>query len=107
MLKDRLQNTHFPYCLDRQPDGSYVFLNRSYKPIGFIVQEQVNYGDHPIGVRIKGITPQVAAELSFESSENLDRIYLYGKKDTPNSSPEQMQAYLGRLAKLMEMRIDP
>jgi hypothetical protein len=106
MLKDELRQTHFPYCLDRLKDGSYVLLNRNYKPIGFMVGEWVTYEDHPVGVRIKGITPKVAAELDIRGRDNLERIYLYNDGSNPSLSPEHMRAYLDRLAKLMAMPIE-
>lgn len=105
MLKDELRHTHFPYCLDRQEDGSYVLLNRNYKPIGFMSDEWVNYDEHPVGVNIKGLTPNIAAGLDARGREELDRIYLYNDGYIPTDSAESMQAYLARLAKLMALRI--
>lgn len=106
MLKDELRQTHFPYCLTRQQDGSYVLLNRNYKPIGFMVGEWVHYEDHPVGVRIKGITPKVAAELDIRGRDNIERIYLYNDGNNPSRGPEYMRAYLDKLAKLMAMPIE-
>jgi len=106
MLKDELRHTHFPYCLDRQQDGTYVLLNRNYKPIGFMTDKWVKYDEHPVGVKIKGLTAKIAAELDARGRENLDRIYLYNDGATPSGGPEHMQAYLSRLAKLMALRIE-
>lgn len=105
MLKEELRHTHFPYCLDRQEDGSYVLLNRNYKPIGFMAEQWVTYGDYPVGVNIKGMTAKLAAELDIRGRDNLERIYLYNDGSTPTGSDEDMQAYLGRLAKLMQLGI--
>lgn len=105
MLKDELRHTHFPYCLDRQEDGSYVLLNRNYKPIGFTAEQWVTYGDYPVGVNIKGMTAKLAAELDIKGRDNLQRIYLYNDGSTPTSSEENMQAYLQRLTRIMALRI--
>ena len=105
MLKDELRHTHFPYCLQRQEDGSYVMLNRNYKPIGFMSESWVNYEEYPVGVKLKGMTARLAAELDVQNRDSLDCIFLYNDGTTPTSSKENMQAYLGRLAKLMALRI--
>jgi len=105
MLKEELRHTHFPYCLDRQEDGSYVLLNRNYKPIGFMTESWVNYEEHPVGVMLKGMTAKLAAELDIRGRDNLDRIYLYSDGSTPTGSQEDMQAYLGRLTKIMSLKI--
>lgn len=105
MLKEELRQTHFPYCLDRQEDGSYVLLNRNYKPIGFMSENWVNYEEHPVSVKLKGMTARLAAELDVKGRDNLERIYLYNDGSTPTGSPEDMQAYLGRLARLMKLQI--
>ncbi|MCQ4267374.1 hypothetical protein NAV28_09110 [Pseudomonas stutzeri] len=105
MLKGELRQTHFPYCLDRLEDGSYVLLNRNYKPIGFMTGEWINYEEHPIGMRLPGLTEQLAAELDARGRANLDRIYFYNDGCVPTDGNENMQAYLARLAKLMALRI--
>lgn len=106
MLKDELRQTHFPYCLDRQGDGSYVLLNRNYKPIGFMTGELVKYENYPVGVRIKGMTTKLAAELDVRGRENLERIYLYNDGSNPSGSKQDMKAYLSRLEKLMGLAIE-
>ena len=106
MLKDELRHTHFPYCLDRQEDGSYVLLNRNYKPVGFMTDDWVKYEQYPVGVKLKGITEKLAAELDARGRANLDRIYFYNDGCLPTESAEHMQAYMARLAKLMALRIE-
>lgn len=106
MLKDELRHTHFPYCLDRQQDGSYVLLNRNYKPVGFMVGNLVRYEDYPVSVKIKGLTPELAAKLDARGRDNLERIYFYNDGCIPTDSAAYMKAYLGRLATLMALPID-
>src|SRR5690606_41622482 len=86
MLKEELRHTHFPYCLDRQEDGSYVLLNRNYKPIGFMTESWVNYEEHPVGVMVKGMTAELAAELDIRSRDKLDSIHLYSDGSPRNGS---------------------
>lgn len=66
MLKEELRHTHFPYCIVKEEDGTYIITNRNYKPIGFMTGEWVNYEDHPVGVKIKGLTPKKAAQLDYQ-----------------------------------------
>lgn len=106
MLKGKLRHTHFPYCLDQLKDGRYVLLNRNYKPLGFMVDKYVTYEDHPIGVRLKGLTPAVAATIDARGRDNIKRMYLYNDGCTPDTSPEDAQAYFKRLAIVMDLMID-
>lgn len=101
-----LRWTHFPYCLDRQPDGRYAVLNRSYKPVGMMVSNFVTYADNPVLVKIKGLTPLRASKMSYAGSTDLDRIYFYNDGCVPTSSAANMSAYLKRLAVLMKLTID-
>lgn len=105
MLKDELRHTHFLYCLDRQEDGSYVLLNRNYKPLGFMTDEYVQYEEHPVGVKLKGLGPKSAAKISYSGDESLERIYLYNDGCIPTHSPANMKAYLSRLGIVMKLGI--
>jgi len=52
---DDFRTVALPYCLKKMEDGTYIILNRRYKPIGFNSQEHVIYEDYPIHHKIKGI----------------------------------------------------
>jgi hypothetical protein len=39
-----------PYVLQEQKDGSYIALNRNYKPIGFRIEKWVDYAAYPMGI---------------------------------------------------------
>lgn len=105
-MQHELRHTHFIYCLQKQPNGSYVFLNRNYKPIGFIDSGFVDYGQYPIGVHLAGLTPAKAAEISYAADTSTANIFLYNDGCTPTSSADNMQAYLQRLAVLAALKID-
>lgn len=105
MLKEELRHTHFPYCIAKQEDGTYVITNRNYKPIGFMTGDWVDYNDSPIGVKIKGLTAKVAAKLDHQGREDINSIFLYGDGCTPTSDKKSMDAYLARLAILMKLKI--
>ena len=66
-----------PYCLQKQPDGKYLVLNRGYKPFGFKTSDHVKYEDYPICLQLKGIGPATAAKLSYKGSDDVNAIFLY------------------------------
>lgn len=104
-LRNEARVIYFPYCLRRQEDGSYVVLNRNYKPLGFDTGEYVDYKNYPIAVRFKGLTPKMAAKLSYDGSEGLDSIYLYNDGTVPTASAKNLTAYLNRLAQLAKLKL--
>ena len=81
---------HLPYCLKRLEDGCYVVLNRHYKPLGFLTNDWVDYEAYPVVMKFKGLTPKVAAKLSYKGSEDLAMIYLYNDGCVPTNSAQHM-----------------
>ena len=96
---------HFPYCLERQPDGRYVILNRRYKPIGFLTQQHVEYSEHPISFKFQWLTAATAARLSATGSTDLEKIWLYNDATVPTATNSHMQQYLERLRVLMKLKV--
>ena len=94
-----------PYCLKRMDDGTYIILNRLYKPLGFDTMKYLNYEDYPICHRIKGINKKTASTLSFCNSDNTDMIYLYGGGCVPTDSSENMRKYLEKIERLAKYQI--
>lgn len=105
-MADTLRITHFPYCLDQQPDGSYAVLNRRYKPIGVTTNEHVDYMTAPGRVRLKRMGPATARALSHNGSGDVSRIYLYDDGSTPDRGQRELSAYLERLGRLMALQIE-
>lgn len=100
------RSVFLPYCLDRQPDGRYVVLNRKYKPVGFLTKDHIEYSDYPICVKFKGLGEVTAAKISFNGDSNMDRIYLYNDGCIPTNSSEYMADYLRRLEILAKLAVD-
>ena len=94
-----------PYCLKKQADGSYVVLNRNYKPLGFKTTEHVEYSAYPINVKIRGIKPQQATKLSISGSNDTDNIFLYNDATVPIRSKKNMDTYLEKIAMLAKLKI--
>jgi len=105
MFQRALRYTHFPYCLEQQHDGRYVLLNRKYKPIGFLAEENVAYENFPVSARLEGLTHEIAAQLDHEGRYGLEKIFLYGDDCIPTDCAQYMANYLNRLGLLMELRV--
>lgn len=99
------RSVYLPYCLEKQEDGSYVVLNRNYKPVGFNTSERIPYDDYPVSSKLRGIGPGTAKKLSYEGSENTDKIFLYNDGCVPVHSKANMEAYLQKLAILAKLNI--
>lgn len=101
-MKD-FRSVFFPYCLARLKDGRYTVLNRSHKPLGFVTRDRVKYEEYPICVKLKGLGPAKARRLSWNASENLEKIYLYDDSCVPTTSPAAMESYLDKLQLLAKV----
>jgi hypothetical protein len=104
-LKD-VRSVFMPYCIKRESDGRYAILNREYKPVGFWTKQHVAYEDHPVLVKIKGLTAARAAKISYKGDSSLECIYLYNDGRIPTESTANMNAYLARLAVLAKLELD-
>ena len=86
-----------PYCLQKQKDGSYVILNRNYKPIGFNTSDWINYEDYPISLKMK-LTKSTVQLLSIEGGVQGDSLYLYNDGTNPMDSTANMRLYMDKLS---------
>jgi hypothetical protein len=96
---------NLPYCILRLPDGSYIVLNREYKPLGFNTDAWVTYADYPIGARYRKIHPNTARKLNVSQNFDPDCIYLYNDGCNPLSDIRFMQSYGEKLAILAKMKV--
>lgn len=107
MVKIELGRMMLVYCFIRLEDGSYIALNRDYKPIGFRTRDHLTYEDYPIRFRFKGIGLKNMVKLStFSAERKVDDdcpvpacIFLW-TGIAPWSTKEAMEKYLARLAKV-------
>lgn len=100
------RSVFMPYCLRKQADGRYAVLNREYKPVGFFTRQFIDYSQHPVTVRLKGLTPLKASKLSHDGSDSVDDIFLYNDASVPTQGQAEMASYLEKLALLAKLRID-
>ena len=96
---------YLPYCLLKHDSGGYLILNRDYKPLGFSTTKHLTYEDYPIEAKFLRMSKTTAAKLSYEKSDNLDRIFLYNDGCIPTSSEQNMKQYLEKLKILAKLKI--
>lgn len=97
---------YFPYCIEKQKDGSWVMLNRDYKPIGFNTEEWTTYEEYPVSMKIKGLGPGTLRRLSCNDTELGDRVYLYRDGCVPTRNTKAMTSYLEKLTILLKLKED-
>ena len=95
-----------PYCVKQLQGGTYVLLNRDYKPIGFYSAEFVSYNGYPIAHEIKSLTPEIAAQISYNSDPSITLIYLYGDGSVPTENKKNWDSYMKRLELLMKLHVE-
>ena len=96
------------YCLNRLPDGSYIALNRDYKPLGFPRQPFVEYETAPGRFKFKrALSQDQIAALSYKGDTSAERIYLYNDGCVPTRSASAWRDYSARLERLAGYRIVP
>ena len=99
---------HFwPYYITCRDDGKYVLFNRNHNPIGLVSNGHISPDEHPVAVRIKGLTPGLAKKLSHDGSSDTKDIELYCDGCHPFSSAKNMHAYQRKLALLMKLQTVP
>jgi hypothetical protein len=103
MSIENVRVVYFPYCIERQADGSWVFLNRNYKPVGFNTGDWVTYADFPVSMKIRELGPATLRELSCGEGEPGNRVYLYTNGSEPTRNAEAMAAYLKKLELLLKL----
>lgn len=105
MALNDFTSVFLPYCIEKQPDGRYLVLNREYKPVGFKTREHIEYEKYPIYVELKGLGSATAAKLSCNGDSSTDKIYLYNDGCVPTKSAEHMENYLKRLEILAKLKV--
>ena len=94
---------YFPYCLQKQEDGSWVLLNRNYKPVGFNTDDYIKYEDYPVSIKLKGLREKTLQAISHDG-EVSDNIFLYDDGCVPTSSSSSMASYLKKVEILLKLK---
>lgn len=108
MARGNFLSVYLPYCLERLDDGRHMVVNRECKPIGFFTETPVEDREsYPVASFIVGLTPEVAASLSWKGSRDTDAIYLYADECCPKKSEAHMDSYLKKLKILANLKLKP
>jgi hypothetical protein len=94
---------YFPYCIEKQDDGTWVVMNRQYKSVGFNTSDYIRYEDYPVSAKLSGIGPGVCRKLAYDGNDQAKRVYLYNDGTNPVGSKANMDAYLKKLAILAKL----
>jgi len=95
----------FPYGMEMDDDGLWTFFNRSYKPVGMNTNEFIDYKDHPVRFKLKGLGPATRDKLDVRGKGTDRQIFFYDDATRPTISADTMKAYLKRLKIIMRLRV--
>lgn len=95
-----------PYGMEKNPDGSWTFFNRGYKPLGVITDEWAEWDDPRHKLRLKGLGPATLKKLDVHQTGEGDRIYFYNDGTHPQSTAANMDRYLEKLRILIGLKGD-
>jgi hypothetical protein len=93
-----------PYGMEKNPDGSWTFFNRKYKPIGLISDEWEDWDVPQHRMKFKGLGSATRRKLDIHGDGSQDRIYFYNDGSVPTYSARDMERYLAKLKILMGLR---
>jgi len=93
----------FPYGMEKQKSGKWVFFNRNYKPVGFNTSEWIDYDKFPVEFDLKGLTSAKRKKLCIDGDGTKDTIYFYKDGSVPNRSAENLSDYFERLEIIIKL----
>lgn len=89
------------HSLQRLADGSYIALNRRYKPLGMAGGDRIDYEAAPGRFKFKrALSKSQVAALAHDGDTSAERIYLYDDGSVPTDSAAAWAAYAARLRRL-------
>jgi hypothetical protein len=94
-----------PYGMARNPDGSWTFFNRKYKPVGIITDEWSEWDVPQHRMKLKGLGPATLRKLDIHAKGTGDRVYFYDDGSVPTRSAHDMERYLAKLKILMGLNV--
>lgn len=100
-ITHEFRQVFLPYCLERLADGSYIVLNRLYKPLGVAGTSWVDYESAPGRFKFKrALSAAQIGALAHDGDTSAERIYLYNDGSVPTDSAAAWAAYSARLQRL-------
>jgi hypothetical protein len=107
----KFAHTHLPYCLQRIEDGSWIVLNRNYKPIGATSRDRIDYMAAPGRLMIDGRTLEPLARrmhnVERDGAGKPVRMWLYDDGNQPSKDKSTLDEYLYRLGFVANAKVKP
>jgi hypothetical protein len=104
MGQSDFRSVYLPYCLKKVADNEYIVLNRNYKPLGYNIEEFLDYGKFPT-ITFKKLTEATLKKLSWNESSSDEEIFLYADSCIPTYSKGNMDLYSRKLELLDKLKI--
>jgi len=104
MAGEEFRRVYLPYCIARVEGHGHAVLNRLMKPLGMHGPDKVDLARH--AVKLRGLTPAKAEQLSHNRSGNVEHVYLYADGEAPTTSPGAWENYQRRLEVLAAMEFE-
>ena len=98
-----LRQMIFPYGMEKDHAGNWVFFNRGYKPVGDGSSDFVSWDDPKHRVKIKGLGPAKLKQLDHDGIGEGNRIYFYDDATNPAQGGKHLESYLSKLEILMKL----
>lgn len=99
-----VRSVYFPYFIEQQKDGSWMFFNREYGPLGFNSHDIVERDHLPLSMKLSRFTEAKQKVVAFDGENHDGRIYLYNDGCQPEKSKENFDAYMKRLGILIRLK---
>lgn len=91
---------YLPYCLVKLKDGTWLPLNRNYKPIGVTSSAWADYESAPTEARLK-LSVADLKRVSIHESPTGEMVYLYNDGTVPRPGTPAWTAYAPKLERLL------
>lgn len=105
----RVAHTHLPYCLQKTADGSWLLLNRNYKPLGSVSNVRVDYDSHPDRLKIHQRTisslQKHATSIIPDQPGDPGLFFLYDDGCIPTESAAHWKRYASILQILINAKV--
>lgn len=102
---EELYRSFLPYIIRQEKDGSFLLLNRFYKPCGMVCHSRdwADYATSTQRFRVRGLTPEIAAKISVKGDPDISWITLYHDGCRPQDSDKNRRALLKRLKMFFDL----
>ena len=99
----KLSRYCLPYSLHKQKDGSWIFLNRIYKPLGVLSNDLVDYREYP-SFRFESDPTERLRKIGINQVVAIDghiHFFLYEDRTGPFIAATNTKEYFKRLEQIM------